>query len=106
MLEPVALAIRTFDKLSPNVDDWITIIGQGPIGLLMTQIAKLKGCKVIAIEKEDYRLDLSRKFGADYCINAIQKDPRKMVQEITGIGSDVVIEAANQFGYGTCVFIC
>ena len=94
VVEPVALAVRTFDRLCPKIDDWATIIGQGPIGLMMTQIAKLKGCKVIAIDKEDYRLALSRKFGADHCINASVTDPIKAVKEITGRGSDIVVEAA------------
>jgi len=92
--EPVALAIHTLDFLQPRLRDWITIIGQGPIGLLMTQIAKLKGCRVIATDLYDYRLKLSEKYGADVCINAREEDPVKRVKEITVRGSDVVIEAA------------
>jgi threonine dehydrogenase-like Zn-dependent dehydrogenase len=70
MTEPVALALHTFALLKPDADDFVTIIGQGPIGLLMTQIAKLKGCRIIAIDKEQYRLDLRAKAGADYFVNA------------------------------------
>ena len=42
VVEPVALALRVLEALKPNVGDWATIIGQGPIGLLMTQVAKLE----------------------------------------------------------------
>ena len=94
IVEPVALAIRTFDMLSPKTNDWVTVIGQGPIGLMMAQIARLKGCKVIAIDKEDYRLTLSRKFGAAHCINPIEEDAVEKVKEITSRGSDIVVEAA------------
>ncbi len=94
ILEPVALAIDTLDFLRPNLNDWVTIIGQGPIGLLMTQIAKLKGCSVIGIDLYDYRLKLSGKYGADVCINAREEDPVKKVKGITRRGSDIVIEAA------------
>jgi threonine dehydrogenase-like Zn-dependent dehydrogenase len=93
-LEPVALAIDTLDFLHPRIRDWVAIIGQGPIGLLMTQVAKLKGCLVIAIDLHDYRLKLSEKYGADVCINAGEEDPVKKVKEITRRGSDIVIEAA------------
>jgi threonine dehydrogenase-like Zn-dependent dehydrogenase len=94
ILEPVALAIDTLNFLQPKLRSWVTIIGQGPIGLLMTQVAKLKGCLVIAIDLHDYRLKLSEKYGADVCINAKEGDPVKRVKEITGRGSDIVIEAA------------
>jgi L-iditol 2-dehydrogenase len=60
----------------------------------MTQVAKLKGCRVIAIDLEDYRLKLSEKYGAEVCINARREDAVKRVREITKRGSDVVVEAA------------
>jgi threonine dehydrogenase-like Zn-dependent dehydrogenase len=94
IVEPVALALRVMELLKPRVGDWATIIGQGPIGLLMTQVAKLKGCKVVAADLEDYRLDLARKYGADFCINAKRENAAKRVREITKRGSDVVVEAA------------
>jgi len=94
ILEPVALAIDTLNFLQPRLRDWVTIIGQGPIGLLITQVAKLRGCQVIAIDLHDYRLKLSEKYGADVCINAREGDPVKRVKEITRRGSDIVIEAA------------
>jgi len=60
----------------------------------MTQIARLKGCRVIAIDLEDYRLRLAEKYGAEFCINAQQEDAVKKVREITKRGSELVVEAA------------
>ncbi len=94
--EPVALALHTLDLLKPDTDDFASIIGQGPIGLLMTQIAKLKGCRVIAIDADANRLRLAKQFGADFCINAAEEDTTERVREITGRGSDLVIEAAGK----------
>jgi len=94
VVEPVALALRVLDYVKPNLGDWVTIIGQGAIGLLMTQVAQLKGCRVIAVDIEDYRLEFSQKYGADVVINSKKEDVVKIVREITKIGSDVVIEAA------------
>lgn len=98
IVEPVALALRVLDYMKPNLGDWVTVIGQGPIGLLMTQVAKLKGCRVIAVDLEDYRLELSEKYGADAVVNAKKEDVAKAVRKLTKIGSDLVIEAAGTRG--------
>ncbi len=94
IVEPVALALRVLDYMKPNLGDWVTIIGQGPIGLLMTRVAQLKGCRVIAVDLEDYRLEFSLKYGANAVINAKKEDVIKTVRKLTKHGSDLVIEAA------------
>ncbi len=94
IMEPVALALHTLDLLNPKADDWACIVGQGPIGLLMTQVAKLKGCRVIGVDLEDYRLDYAKRYGADEYINAGNEDVAKRVLEITGRGADMVVESA------------
>jgi threonine dehydrogenase-like Zn-dependent dehydrogenase len=97
-VEPVALALRVLNALEPNVGDWVTIVGQGAIGLLMTQVARVKGCRVIAVDLEDYRLRLAEKYGAEVCVNAGSEDVVKRVREITKYGSDLVVEAAGTKG--------
>jgi L-iditol 2-dehydrogenase len=67
IVEPVALALRVLNHLQPNFGDWVTVVGQGAIGLLMTQVALMKGCRVIVIDVQDYRLELSEKYGAEGC---------------------------------------
>lgn len=94
VVEPVALALRVLNRLQPNLGDWVTVVGQGPIGLLMTQIALMKGCRVIAVDLEDYRLEAADKYGADVVIDAKKDDVPKNVRKITKLGSDIVIEAA------------
>ncbi len=94
VVEPVALALRVLNHMKPNLGDWVTVVGQGAIGLLMTQIALMKGCRVIAVDVEDYRLELSEKYGADAMINPKKEDVVKTVRKLTKMGSDLVIEAA------------
>jgi threonine dehydrogenase-like Zn-dependent dehydrogenase len=94
VVEPVALALRVLNYLKPNLGDWVTVVGQGPVGLLMTQVALIKGCRVIAVDLEEYRLELSEKYGADAVINAKKEDVPKTVRKLTKMGSDFVIEAA------------
>lgn len=94
VVEPVALALRVLNSFKPNLGDWVTVVGQGAIGLLMTQVALMKGCRVIAVDIEDYRLELSQKYGADAVVNAKKEDVVKSVRKLTKMGSDFVIEAA------------
>ena len=94
VVEPVALALRVLNYLNPNLGDWVTVVGQGAIGLLMTQVALLKGCRVIAIDTQKQRLELAKKYGADAVIDAQMEDVAKTVHKLTKHGSDFVIEAA------------
>jgi threonine dehydrogenase-like Zn-dependent dehydrogenase len=94
VVEPVALALRVLNHLQPNLGDWVTVVGQGAIGLLMTQVALLKGCRVIAVDTQKYRLELSQKYGANVVINAQTEDVVKSVRKLTKFGSEFVIEAA------------
>ncbi len=94
VVEPVALALRVLNCLQPNLGDWVTVLGQGVVGLLMTQVALMKGCRVIAVDLEDYRLKLSERYGADVVVNASKEDVIKTVRRVTKMGSDCVIEAA------------
>lgn len=94
IVEPVALALRVLNHLQPNLGDWVTVVGQGAIGLLMTQVALMKGCRVIAVDLEDYRLELAQKYGANIAVNAQKEDVIKSVRKLTKHGSDFVIEAA------------
>ena len=94
VVEPVALALRVLNRLQPNLGDWFTIVGQGAIGLLMTQLATLKGCRVIAVDIEDYRLEYAKRYGAEEVINADTMDVAKTVRKLTEHGSEFVVEAA------------
>jgi threonine dehydrogenase-like Zn-dependent dehydrogenase len=94
IVEPVALALRVLNHLKPNLGDWVTVVGQGAIGLLMTQVALMKGCRVIAVDTQKHRLELSQKYGADVVINAQTEDVVKTVRKLTKRGSEFVIEAA------------
>jgi len=76
--------------------DTASIIGCGPIGLLLLQLLKDAGAsKVIVAEKVGYRLELAGKFGADVCIDALACDSGEAILAATGgRGVDVAFEAA------------
>jgi threonine 3-dehydrogenase len=91
--EPLGNAVHTmlhFDIIGKTV----AIVGCGPIGLMGVNIGKAVGAsKVIAIEINDYRIDLAKKLGADVVINPLKEDVVKRVMEETNqMGVDVICE--------------
>lgn len=75
-------------------DDTIAVIGCGPVGLSAMACLKAFGAKVIAIDVDEYRLNLAQEKGlADYIVYS-DENTEKRVFEITRHGADGVIEAA------------
>ncbi|MDH3498945.1 MAG: quinone oxidoreductase [Acidimicrobiia bacterium] len=58
--------------------------GAGGVGLLLTQMAKLRGATVIATAGSDEKVALSRRAGADHVINYDDVDFGDAVEEIAG----------------------
>jgi len=98
MTEPLACALRGLQETGADIGDTVTVIGAGPLGLMLIQVAKLNGCKVIAVVKRDEQVQAARHFGAHEVIQLKRdKSPVDEVIEITeGRGSDIVIEAVGR----------
>ncbi len=91
--EPLGNAVHTV--LSGEIiGKSIAVVGCGPIGIMAVAVAKAVGAsKVIAIEVNDYRLNMAKELGAHIVINPIKEDVVKRVMEETeGLGVDVVAE--------------
>ncbi len=93
IVEPIELALHTLELIQPKSGETITILGQGPIGLVFTQIAKNFGLKVIAIEKNSDKLFLAKSLGADFVINPAKENLNAKILEITKRGADYTVEA-------------
>jgi len=96
LCEPVATAMYAVERPQIKLGDTVMIIGTGPIGLAAVSLAKLKGAgKIILIGRKAGKLDIGRKFGADFCINTANEDPAERVTELTNSkGVNVIIEAS------------
>ncbi|CAO3666807.1 unnamed protein product [Umbelopsis vinacea] len=65
----------------------------GGVGIAAVQIAKALGATVIATAGSAEKLEVAKKYGADYCINYRDKDWTNQVKKITnGHGADVVYD--------------
>jgi threonine dehydrogenase-like Zn-dependent dehydrogenase len=94
IIEPLSCAIHTVNRGDIQLDDVVVIAGAGPLGLMMTQVARLKTPKkLVVIDMLDERLDLAKQYGADVTINPRRDDALAIVQALTGgYGCDVYIE--------------
>lgn len=99
LVEPLACAIHGIERSNIRLGDVVCVIGHGPIGLMLTRLAKLKGARVIVVGRNPLKLEKARQFGADDLVDiTIVPDPMEAVRSLTpgGRGVDVAIEAVGQ----------
>src|SRR5271165_2834253 len=84
LVEPLACVVRSFEETAPQPDDTVAVIGLGPIGLMFVKLAKLYGCRVVAIGRRKTQLDRAAALGADeLIIGADHNDPVQAVRGLT-----------------------
>ncbi len=95
LLEPASIGTHAANRAPVSNNDTVVVIGAGTIGLFILQAAKLRGAaKVIAVDINEFRLDLAKKLGADKLINPLKSDLSEAVlQETEGKGANVTLEA-------------
>jgi L-iditol 2-dehydrogenase len=94
MIEPLSVGTYAAERGGVNVRNTVAIIGSGTIGLMTLQAVKARGATdVIVTDLEPFRLELAKKLGATYTINAKEENAVQKVLEYTNGGADVVMEA-------------
>ena len=94
LLEPLGVAIHGWDLAKTRVGETVAIVGCGPIGLLLIQLARISGAtRILAVDPLAYRRDLAAALGAIPL--SPEKDLAKQAADLTdGYGVDVAIEVA------------
>lgn len=98
MTEPLACAIHGIDNVEIKSGQFVLVIGGGPIGLIMIQLAKLSGASaVILSEPVEFRRKLGLELGADAVIDSMNEDVSQKIMELYGReDADVVIECVGK----------
>jgi len=90
LLEPLGVAIHALDLARLRPMESVAVLGAGPIGLLIMQVARWCGAgQLIVIEPLAYRRELALKLGADAAVGSWEE--AKALTD--GRGVDVVLEA-------------
>lgn len=92
LVEPLAIGAHGIRRAGVQKDEYVLVVGAGPIGLGAMEFARIAGAKVIALDINDQRLNFCKeKLKVDHTINAITDDVVARLQEITGGDMPTVI---------------
>jgi 2-desacetyl-2-hydroxyethyl bacteriochlorophyllide A dehydrogenase len=88
-----AVALNAVLDADVHVGETVAVFGQGVPGLLATQLVRLNGGTVVAIDRLPRRLELARSLGASTVVDATTASAAETIKRLTGgRGADVVIE--------------
>jgi L-iditol 2-dehydrogenase len=91
-IEPLACVSRGQRLSNLQKTDSLLIIGSGISGILHAQLAKFKSVEnIIVADINPYRLELAKKFGAHYALNAKDNLPEKLKEVCGGHLADQVV---------------
>jgi|Deesub1362A_J573_1020465.scaffolds.fasta_scaffold00324_17 L-iditol 2-dehydrogenase len=98
LCEPLACAVHAvLERSGIQAGDTIFVSGPGPIGILVLQVAKAQGARVVVsgTERDEDRLRLAEELGADRILPLHQEKPIEVMGGLTqGRGADVVFECS------------
>lgn len=84
LVEPLAIGAHSVNRAQIQPDEFVLVVGAGPIGLGIMQFCRLAGAHVIAMDVNENRLRFCRnKIGIVHTINPILENPVDMLKNIT-----------------------
>lgn len=93
LAEPVACVTRGVDRLRITAGDTVVVVGAGFMGLLFLKLLKLRGCKVIVVQRSEARRARAAAMGADMVLPP-EKWPERVLAETGGMGAAAAIYTA------------
>lgn len=90
-----------------KVNDYVVLLGVGGLGMQGIQLARLNGGRVIAVARNERKLELAKDVGAEWVING--RDPQlteKILRITEGRGADVVIDLVSTQETFQCAATC
>jgi 2-desacetyl-2-hydroxyethyl bacteriochlorophyllide A dehydrogenase len=87
-----AVALNAILDADVHVGETVAVFGQGVPGLIATQLARLSGAEVVAVDRVARRLEIAESFGAQ-AVDASATTAGDAIKDMTGgRGADVTIE--------------
>lgn len=91
-----SIGLQGIRLAQPTLGESFVVTGAGLIGLLTIQMLRANGCRVLAIDFDQSKLDLAKQFGAEICNPGKGEDPVAMGLAFSrGAGVDGVIITAS-----------
>lgn len=84
LVEPLAIGAHGVKRANISRDEFVLVIGTGPIGLGTIEFARISGGKVIALDLNENRLKFCKeKLNVAYTVNALTDNVMEKLMEIT-----------------------
>lgn len=94
MVEPLAIGAHGIRRAGVKENDFVLIIGAGPIGLAAMAFARIKGAKVIALDYNQNRLEFcQKKWQVEFVIHGSEDVQSRLMEITSGNMPEVVIDA-------------
>lgn len=91
-----SIGLQGIRLAQPTLGECFVVTGVGLIGLLTVQLLRAQGCRVLAIDFDDSKLELAKEFGAEVCNPGKGEDPVSAGMAFSrGVGVDGVIITAS-----------
>ena len=91
-----SIGLQGIRLAQPTMGECFVVTGVGLIGLLTVQMLRAQGCRVLAIDFDQSKLDLAKSFGAEICNPGKGEDPVSTGMAFSrGNGIDGVIITAS-----------
>jgi threonine dehydrogenase-like Zn-dependent dehydrogenase len=91
-VEPVAIGVQACRRGAIAADELVLLLGCGPIGLAIIEVARARGARVIAPDVQPSRLETAARFGAEV-LPADDELLPTILERTHGEGAPVVVEA-------------
>jgi len=93
-VQPVNTCLKAVAKAGVGSDETVLVVGQGPIGLLLMQLARCAGATVVVSDPLAERRALGLALGATAALDAHEDVPARLRERTEGRGADCVLLAA------------
>ncbi|KKO47840.1 dehydrogenase [Arsukibacterium sp. MJ3] len=91
-----SIGLQGIRLAEPTLGETVVVTGVGLIGLLTVQLLRAQGCRVLAIDFDQRKLELAKQFGAEICNPGLGEDPVAAGMAFSrGNGVDAVIITAS-----------
>ncbi len=94
MVEPIAVAAHALNISGLKPGNSAVVTGAGMVGVFVVQLLKIFGANpVIAIDIDNQKLELAKKYGADFVFHSEEKNLSEKIAQLTkNRGADLAFE--------------
>ncbi|MFC3797999.1 alcohol dehydrogenase catalytic domain-containing protein [Cohnella sp. GCM10012308] len=92
LAEPMACVLNGLELSNVSIGDTVVVIGAGPIGCMLVEVALKMGARVLLVNRSRPRLEMAKRLGAHAYICSLEENAiERVLEETGGLGADVVI---------------